>query len=359
MPLLSRYILGQFSRWFVLCMVAAGGIFLIVDFFLDVDDFTGKQAGFAVVAWYFVLKLPKILIEVFPAGALLAVLVSLGLLADHRELLALRACGVENRRIAVPLLAAGLLLSMAAFLWNEIVVPPTSTRARVVKDIDIEAKQRSGNLDAVALWFQGDSGFFNINYFDANRNVLHGITLHELDPTFRLARVVEAPTAYWNGNGWDIPKGTVTDFRAGADGIPRAMQSGDLAISETPQEFRRKRRRSYEFDYRELAEQVALLQQKGLDASEYLVDLYFKQALPFSGLVGVALGVSLILRTSRRGSLAYNLGLAMVVVFVYWATMAVSVSAGHAGNLPPFIAAWSANIVFLALAGVIYATAGD
>ena len=315
--------------------------------------------GFAVVAWYFVLKLPKILIEVYPAGALLAVLVSLGLLADHRELLAMRACGVESRKLAAPLLAAGLVLSVGAFFWNEVVVPPTATRARAVKDIDIKAKQRAGDLDAVALWFQGDAGFFNINYFDANRNVLHGITLHELDPTFRLARVVEAPTAYWNGRGWDIPQGTVTDFRAGADGIPRVMRPGELSITETPQEFRRKRRRGYEFGYRELSEQVELLQQKGLDASEYLVDLYFKQALPFSGLVGVSLGLSLILRTSRRGGLAYNLGLAMVVVFVYWATMAVSVSAGHAGNLPPFIAAWSANVAFLALAGVIYSTARD
>ena len=359
MPILSRYLLGQFLRWFVLCIAAAGGIFLIVDFFLDVDDFTGNNASFAVVTWYFILKLPKILIEVYPAGALLAVLVSLGLLADQRELLAMRACGVENRRLAVPLIAAALLLSVGAFFWNEVVVPPTATRARNVKDIDIESKQRAGNLDAVALWFQGDAGFFNINYFDANRNVLHGITVHELDPTFRLARVIEAPTAYWNGRGWDIPAGTVTDFRPGADGIPRDMRAGDLQITETPQEFRRKRRRSYEFDYRELSDQIALLQQKGLDASEYLVDLYFKQALPFSGLVGVALGFSLISRTSRRGSLAYNLGLALVVVFVYWATMAVTVSAGHAGNLPPLIAAWAANVVFLAVAGVVYSTARE
>jgi lipopolysaccharide export system permease protein len=359
MPIISRYVLEQFLRWFVLCIAAAGGVFLIVDFFLDVEDFAGGNANFAVVAWYFLLKLPKILIEVYPAGALLAVLVSLGILADHRELLALRACGVESRKLAVPLVGAGIFLSVGAFLWNEVVVPPTSTRARIVKDIDIEAKQRAGNLDAVALWFQGDAGFFNINYFDANRNVLHGITVHELDPTFRLARVFEAPTAYWNGESWDVPEGTVTDFRAGATGIPRAMTANELVIDDTPQEFRRKRRRSYEFDYRELSQQVELLQQKGLDASEYLVDLYFKQALPFSGLVGVALGFSLILRTSRRASLAYNLGLAMVVVFAYWATMAVTVSAGHAGNLPPIVAAWSANVLFLAIAGVIYATARD
>jgi lipopolysaccharide export system permease protein len=359
MQLLSRYLVFQFLRWFLLCIIAAGGIFLIVDFFLNVEDFTGNHAAFAVVAQYFALKLPKILIEVFPAAALLAVLISLGLLADNRELLAMRACGVQNWRLAGPLLAAGMFLSVGALVWNEVVVPPTASRARAVKDTDIERKQLGGDLDAVALWFQSDEGFFYISFFDANRNVLHGIMLHELDPSFRLIGVKEAPTAYWNGRSWDIPSGTVTDLRPGADGIPRAMRPGEIEISETPQEFRRKRRRSYEFDYEGLAEQIETLQAKGLDASEYLVDLYFKLALPFSGMVAVTIGFAVILRSSRRGNLASNLGIAMAIVFAYWATMAVTVSAGHAGNLPPFVAAWSANLTFLALAGIIYGSARD
>lgn len=359
MQLLSRYIILQFLRWFALCIVAAGGVFLIVDFFLNVEDFTGNNAAFTMVAQYFALKLPKILIEVFPAAALLAVLISLGLLADNRELLAMRACGVESWRLAGPLLVAGTFLSLGALLWNEVVVPPTAARAREVKDIDIERKQQEGDLDAVALWFQADEGFFYINFFDASRNVLHGITLHELDPSFRLVGVKEAPAAFWNGERWEIPSGTVTDLRPDADGIPRAMVAGDLAIPETPQEFRRKRRRSYEFDYKGLAEQIEVLQAKGLDASEYLVDLYFKLALPFSGMVAVTIGFAVILRTSHRGSLASNVGVAMGIVFAYWATMAVTVSAGHAGNLPPLIAAWSANLAFLALAGVIYGSARD
>lgn len=359
MQLLSRYLVSQFLRWFFLCMVAAGAIFLVVDFFTNVEDFAENNAPMAVVARYFLLKSPKILIEVFPAAALLAVLVSLGLMADHREMLAMRACGIESWRIALPLLAAGTVLSLAALLWNEIVVPPSSSRARAVKDFEIEHKRQSGDLDAVAFWFQGDEGFFYINYFDANRQSLHGVTLHRLDPSFRLIGVIEAPFAIWDGRTWEIPEGTVTDLGAHGSGIPRALRRGELYIPETPEEFRRKRRRSYEFDSRGLSEQVELLRAKGLDASEYLVDLYFKLALPFSGLVAVTIGFAVILRSSRRGSLASNLGVAMSVVFAYWATMAVSVSAGHAGNLPPFVAAWCPNLTFLGIAALIYGSGRD
>jgi lipopolysaccharide export system permease protein len=359
MQLLSRYLVMQFLRWFVLCVLAAGLIFLVVDFFTNVEDFTRNQAAFPVIARYFLLKLPKILMEVFPAAALLAVLISLGVMADNRELLAMRACGIESWRLAIPLLIGGLMLSLGALLWNEIVVPPSSSRARAVKDFEIEQKKQAGDLDAVALWFQGEAGFFYINYFDANRDTLHGITLHELDPGFRLIGVLEAPAAYWEGDAWKIPEGTATDLRPGADGIPRPLRESELVIPETPQEFRRKRRRSYEFDSRGLSEQIRLLQVKGLDATEYLVDLYFKLALPFSGLVAVTIGFAVILRTSRRASLASNLGGAMGIVFAYWALMAVSVSAGHAGDIPPFLAAWSANFAFLVIAGAIYGSARD
>jgi lipopolysaccharide export system permease protein len=357
--LLSRYLIAQFLRWFFLCMIAAGAIFLVVDFFTNVEDFTGNNASMGVVARYFLLKSPKILMEVFPAAALLAVLVSLGLMADNREMLAMRACGVESWRIALPLLAAGTVLSLAALLWNEVVVPPSSSRARAVKDFEIERKRQSGDLDAVALWFQGEEGFFYINYFDANRQSLHEVVLHRLDPSFHLIGIIEAPFAIWDGTAWEIPRGTVIDLRAGESTAPRELRRGELYIPETPQEFRRKRRRSYEFDSRGLSEQVALLRAKGLDASEYLVDLYFKLALPFSGLVAVTIGFAVILRTSRRGGLASNLGVAMTIVFAYWATMAVSVSAGHAGNLPPFVAAWSPNLTFLTLAALIYGSGRD
>jgi lipopolysaccharide export LptBFGC system permease protein LptF len=82
-----------------------------------------------------------------------------------------------------------------------------------------------------------------------------------------------------------------------------------------------------------LAEQIEVLQAKRLGRA-VIVDLYFKLALPFSGMVAVTIGFAVILRTSHRGSLASNVGVAMGIVFAYWATMAVTVSAGHAGNLP-------------------------
>jgi lipopolysaccharide export system permease protein len=354
MNLLARYVVAQFLKWLAICLLATAGLFLVVDFFIRVEDFASHDAGVSAVATYFMLKLPRILTEVYPAAALLAVLVSLGLLSANKELLAMRACGVPNRRFAFPLLVTGTLVSLVMLAWNEIVVPPTASLSRQVKDIRIEDKQRQGHLDASSLWFQGDDGFFNIDYFDASKNVLYGMTLHDIDERFRLRRLVEIPAAVWDGSRWAPTGGTVTEFEPYGDGIPRDIEPGEIEIRDTPHEFRRKRRRSYEFDFRDLRNQVRTLESKGLDANEYRVDMYHKIAVPFSGLIAVAIGLALITRGSRRSGLGYNVGLAMVVVFFYWAMMAVTVSAGHTGNLPPLLAAWAANLTFAAAAGLLF-----
>ena len=44
----------------------------------------------------------------------------------------------------------------------------------------------------------------------------------------------------------------------------------------------------------------------------------------------------------------------MGVCFLYWLTQALTVSAGHAGTLPPVVAAWAANAIF-AIVGALLA----
>ena len=186
--------------------------------------------------------------------------------------------------------------------------------------------------------------------------MLYGLTLHEFDPHFRLDRLIQIPVAFWANGAWQITGGTVTQFEPDGDGIPRELEPAEIEIADAPTEFRRKRRKSYEFDFLQLRKQIAVLKSKGLDANEYIVDLHHKIAVPFSGFIGVGIGLALIMRGGRRGGLGYNIGLAMVVVFLYWVTMAVCISAGHAGNLPPIVAAWTANLLFASAAGILYLT---
>jgi lipopolysaccharide export system permease protein len=345
--ILDRYLLGRFLRTLPLCVAAAATLFLLVDFFIRVGELAEYGSGISKAVSYFAFKLPRILSEVYPAATLVAVLIGIGALAERREILAMHTCGLASARILFPIGVAGALLSMGVLGWNETVVPPTSSRARMIQDVGIEKRLQSGVFNATSIWYQNSQGFVNVDYFDATHNVLYGITLHEMNEHFQPSRIVKVPQATWTKGDWALGGGTVMAFTAGGDAVMREIGPGDLRLEAEPDELRRKRRRSYEFSYAELREQIYNLERKGLDATEYVVDLHYKLAAPFAGLVSIVMGFPLAVRAGKRGGgILRNVGFGLAVSFAYWSATALSVSAGHSGTMPPLLAAWAPNALF-------------
>jgi lipopolysaccharide export LptBFGC system permease protein LptF len=65
------------------------------------------------------------------------------------------------------------------------------------------------------------------------------------------------------------------------------------------------------------------------------------------------------MRSARRGGgLLRNVGIGLAVSLAYWAMAAVAVAAGHAGTLPPWVAAWAANVTF-GVGGLVLYGRGD
>jgi len=83
--------------------------------------------------------------------------------------------------------------------------------------------------------------------------------------------------------------------------------------------------------------------------AEYNVDLHLKLAVPFictvMGLISMPLGM----RNLRGSSLANNIGAGLLIGSTYWFVLALAVSLGHSGALPPIVAAWTANGIFAAI----------
>ena len=93
------------------------------------------------------------------------------------------------------------------------------------------------------------------------------------------------------------------------------------------------------------AERIRL---EGYDATEYLVDMNIKLALPFINIVMVFIGIPIALGLKKGGTpLAVSLGIG--VCFLYLANFGISRSLGLSGLLPPVLSAWSANVIFFFL----------
>lgn len=353
MSLLGRHVIREFLRVFAMAIASAGGIYLVVDIFERTPKFLDYDPPLSAILSYFLLKLPGIFADVYPAASLLAVLIALGMMARNREILAARACGISTWRLAAPLIAIATLTSLGALAWNELVVPPAFAKSRYINDVVIKKKDQRGHFNVDSLWFQADAGFYNLEHYDAEEQTIKGLKLYSLGEGFALESITEVPLATWSGQGW-IPQGGSVK-RHSDDGLTSTpLNPETFRFTEPPDELAARRRRSEEFSFQQLKQQITVLESKGLDASEFSVDLHRKLAWPFSGLVTVLLGFPLAVRGGRRAGIAQNIGAGLVFGMGYWVVTAIAISAGRTGGIPAPLAAWTANLVFAAIAAMLY-----
>lgn len=348
MKLYARYIAGLYLRVAGAVFAIALVLFFVVDFFQKIGGLLQREASVAAMAAYFALKLPTLLNEVYPAAALLAVMISVGLMARSRELLALVSAGISPRQIGAPVLAASALLSIGMFCWNDFVVAPTATRSRFVRDNLIRKQDTLGIQTQGSLWLQDGRTFVTGGYYDPESFTIYDLSLFETDAEFRVLRIRELPQARWTEDkGWTGEAGTLKTIEGG-DAAVSHLPPGPLDIGIEPRAFDKRRRKAKEMRYADLARLVEEMKRRSVPTESLSVDLALKLAWPFSGFVTAAIGFPLALRGGRRHGLAYNTGTALVLAFAYWITFAVSVAAGRTGGLPPTLAAWAPNLLFLA-----------
>jgi lipopolysaccharide export system permease protein len=350
----SRYLVREFLALFVPIVLAFIIVYLIVDFFDRLDVLLKNHATPTAAMRYFLFKIPLIVTQILPPAVLAAMLLSLGMLSRHNEITALRASGVSLLQTATPLLVLAAVLSCGVLVWNETIVPYCTREYQYVNNIEIRKRPQRAILSDRDIWYHGADGFYNIEHIDPRRNTLYGVTLYRTDPSFALRSIVETPAVQWTGSGWE--SAGAVERTIGADGeiSTTPLPPQQLLMHETLDDFLAVHRDPEELNYLALRQRIKDLSRKGIDASAYLVDLNLKLAVPFTTLVLACVAVPLAGRVQRHPSLAAIVGTGLATGFSYWVILALSNSLGQSGVLPPLVSAWTANGIFLLVAGALF-----
>jgi len=293
-----------------------------------------------------------------PAAVLAGVLLSLGTLARRSELMAMRACGISLWQIGAPIAFACLLISVATMGWNEYVVPTATDRAHFIERVRIKNRKFEGHFGESEIWFHGRKSFTNIDRFDASRNELYGVTNYMFTDDFELERILTAPSARWVDDAWEGQDVEELIFEPGGGAHNEPLGKFRLPIAETPGDLTAVHRDTDDMSFATLAHQIHDLGRKGIDMTDYKVDLWLKTAIPFVSVVMALIAIPLASRTLRGSGMAAGLGLALVVGFFYWIVLGLTTSLGRSGILPAGLAAWSANVLF-GMIGAIFFLSSD
>jgi lipopolysaccharide export system permease protein len=350
LPIVGKHLAGEFLRLLALTVGTFLVIYVVADFFDRFDTFIKHEAPLGAIARVFLFKVPLILTQVMPVAVLAAALVSLGLLARNNEFVALRACGVSVWQLAMPLLSLAAAISVATFVWNEIVVPYSARRWHTIDSQEIKKRGAQSVFMGRQIWFHGRAGFYNVGRVSGRHQTLYGLSVYQLGTDFRPTRLIEADAASWTGSGWQLVGVRTREF--GPEGVRESPQAPPgFTLPETLDDFQVVSLEPEELSYGLLRRQIKDLRHKGVDSSESLVDLHLKLALPVASFMMMLLAVPLAVVGTRLTSLAASIGVGLVVGFGYFVLIAFARALGQSGALPPAVAAWAANAIFALIGG--------
>lgn len=350
------YVLGAFFYWIVLMLASFMVLFDAFTLFDLLGAIAKNHIPIAIVLNYFAHLLPMMFYQLLPLAALVATLITLGLLAKNNEITALKASGVSLFRLSLPLILTGMLLSGSMFLLDDSILPYANQRQDALHDL-IKGRPAETYFQPTHQWIFGEHDrIYNYQLFDADDNSFGGLNIFELDPsTFQISRRIYANRAYWepNLNSWVLEKGWVRDFSASSVSSYTPFRVDSFTeLSEQPSYFKREVFQYNQMNWRQLRNYIGSLQKAGFETSRLSVEWHKKIAFPLIATIIVFLAIPFSLLVGTRGAVG-GIALAIGIGIAYWSIAALFEALGAVGQLPPFLAAWAPDAIF-AFAGLYF-----
>ena len=152
MRILDKYILKQMLQPFAFGVAAFSTIFVASSFLFRVTQYiTQYGASYSSLFRLFLCLMPEVINYTFSMSMLLASLLTMGQLSGNSEITAMRSGGMSFRRIAMPILAAGFVVSLFSVVWAEKVVPPAKAEYERIIQQEIKNNTKPRTQDHILL----------------------------------------------------------------------------------------------------------------------------------------------------------------------------------------------------------------
>jgi lipopolysaccharide export system permease protein len=344
--LLDRYVVGLWIRLFVLTALG----FPLVSILINLTDSLNKllDRGLTVrqIAVSYVYSVPENMFLVMPAAVLFATVFTIGNMARHSEITAVKAGGLSFRRLMVPIVVLSALAAGLGVVVGELAPGATARQAELQK-----ARPEGPTSARFNFVYRADEGWV--------------YTVKSLELATRKLKQVLFER---QGTGLDYPGLVITadsatyDARAGAwrlwNGASRVIATPDRqgtfefrslrlgSFTQAPADLLAEPKAPDEMRYAELGRYIEALQRSGNDANKLIVERALKLAIPATCLIIAVFGAPLAITSPRSGT-AFGVAISLGTTVLFLLLMQIAKAVGAGGVVDPVVAAWMPSTLFL------------
>jgi len=333
--ILHRYVARQYLSFLGLSFGLLFVGYLLVDILERLQWLARHQATALEVMRYYGARAPLFASQVIPMALLLATALVVSTLSSHRELTAMRACGIAVIRPLAPILLIAALVTPGHFLLNELVVPRTNALAYQLKEEEIKNRGPDAYLRPLMIWYHDDHHLSQATQLNPRLGEARELSIYELGADGLPVSRTDARTAKYVGNGmWELTDPIkVSISEQGVQEIPadRRMQLGAAPATTLD---------TAQLGVRQLVKVIADAGASGYRTTTYEVDLQTKLAAPFSCLLLPAVALFFAIGGPPFPGPAVTILTSSVLGIGYILLTGVGTSLGYGGGLPPILAGW-------------------
>lgn len=358
MKKLDWYILSKFLKVFFFSIFLFAVIAVVIDVSEKTDDFVRSGLTVAeIFTHYYIGFIPHIIALLFPLFVFIAVIFFTSKMAGQTEIVAILASGTSYNRWLRPYWLGGVLLGLLLWVSNQWIVP----KANIIRG-SFEAAYVDAHSSYNALLTTSPDIYFRIDSFTYAGIYNYDTTYNRGNGFF--AFKVEKGKVIYNIRAENIIWDTTTKNWLLLEVIERDVFEDKEKVTATtelrknypfkPADIEKDKYQKNKLTTPQLIKQIKLEELRGSEGvRELLMERYRRDASPVTVLLLTLIG-GIIAGVKVRGGSGAHLALGFVIAALFIITDQFSTIFSTKGNLPPLLAAWIPNIIFLCVVYYLY-----
>jgi lipopolysaccharide export system permease protein len=358
MKKIDWYILRKFLFTFFFAILLFTIIAVVVDISEKTDEMVRSRLGVKrIILEYYIGFVPHIIALLFPLFVFISVIYFTSKMAVKSEIIAIIAGGTSYWRWLRPYWIGSIFLAIVLWFANQYIVP----RANKIRS-SFESKYIDANSSYNALVGGNTHIYFRVDSFTYAGIMRYDTLIKRGGPIFmyrmvnnRLQENMRAESIVWDTatKKWRLE--SVLNRKVGKLGEKVTLLDYESrTYNFTPQDLGRDKYTKERLTTPELNRFRALEKLRGSEGlNELLVERYRRDATSITVIL-LTLIVAIVAGRKVRGGSGFHLAIGFMLAALFIIADRFSTIFSTKGNLPPLLAAWIPNVIFLGVVWYMY-----
>lgn len=353
---MDRYIIGKFLGTYFFAIALIISIAVVFDINEHIDKFITNEAPISAIIFDYYLNFIPYFSNLFsPLFVFIAVIFFTSKMAENSEIIAMMSTGVSFNRLMRPYMISAAIICLLTYGLGAYVIPKGN-----VKRVKFENTYKRRNVPTYTsnVQLEVDTGVIAyIGRYEDREKTGYGFRLDKFENKKLVSQLqafsIQYDTLSEEPYHWVIKDFQVRDLQGMREVISKGYKK-DSIIKMEPQDFLITKGQQETLTTPELQVYIERQKRRGFaNIKEFEVEYWKRGASSFAAFILTTIGVALSAR-KRKNGMGISLGIGLALSFAYIMFQTVSATFAINANVPPIVAVWIPNIIFIFIAFYVY-----